>query len=1485
MDHESKQNEAPKSGKKYLHFLWILLLGSLLLLSVLLPSVQTFLANRFFGDYLLSKNFIFHTAELKIKPNGSISLKNAVVSEVEGDTLFYLDEFFAKINRIHFKPHFGLELDSIFLNQPINRINYSSRDSSSNLSRFINIFSSDSVSVDTTPTVFRVTAKRLHLEDGEFLYWDGKKSLVENQLDFNHLHLKNINFDLQNTFVSADSMSGDIVLLQLNDRSGLQIRELYSNLIITDSIIQADGTYLHLNEGDVFADFVLEHKEYNAFSNFIEEVRMHICINNSFISSSDLAYFVPELHGLDEVIDVSGIFKGRVSAFALSELNLAFLDGSFLKGNAVVRGLPDINETFLMLKLDELSSNYNSLSRIPLPPFSEKKKLAIPNELKKLEMMKYSGSITGFIDDFVAYGKFETNLGNLETDVHLYSEGGFELSKYRGEIKSNGLDIGKFLGDYKNLNNTAFNFVIEGKNFDVNNLEVELVGKIDRINYLDYNYKKVNLSGQIKRRTFNGEISFKDKNGLVDFDGKVDFSSELPEMDFNLLLSDLNLQAYNLIKRDTTPLVSGEFNLKLAGNSVNNIVGIADFRNIFWREGDIEACVDSIIIEGRKTNGQRTLEIKSDLANLYTKGTYNTATLYDAVTSNLANAFPSLLKGVEIKPFEPQNFVFRAQVYPNEDLNKLFISKFILKETLQLEGSLDTEKKQLQFDLSTERLQLDKLGMARGISIRTSLVDNVFGILGDVERISLTDTVFVENISILTKGLGNNLQVSTSWENQGRFSRYDGSVNALVEVLGPRKLGIKMLPSNFSIGDSSWEINSMGLILLDTQSVFIPKLTLANSLSSVEIKGDVNKSKSEGSIDLKMNRFDLNLLNVFFPDELLVFKGLIDGNVNLENPLNKPIFRADLEIEKLEINNQEIGDGRVISNYDNQKKQLQLDANLSNKFGKNLKLNGFYYPENKSDALAMNLSFAKFELKTIEPFISDYVDNLSGNFKGDIDISGNLQHPILKGKIFSDTLGLRVDYLNTYYKVLPSRFFIDDDMIGFNYIPLRDVKNNAAFATGTILHDNFTNFNLNISLETKKFQLLNTTLRDNELYYGSAYATGFVSIDGYADLLDLQVTATTNKGTQFNLPISSSIDVQENSFITFRSFSDTSQIVKEEISNSYQGINISFTLDVTDDAEALLIFDETVGDVMRVRGNGNLISTIDADGSFQMYGDLEISEGDYLFTLQNVINRKFVVDKGSRIVWNGDPLEANLDIVATYKTRTSIGNLGLSLDSSTNNARTLVELKMIMKNSLSNPDITFDIQTPTLAQETRDMISAAITTEAQLNRQVFSLLLLSRFASLNEGVAGGDNAVGSNSFELINNQLSNWMSQFSDKFDFGVDYRMGNEQANLNQEISVAVSTQLLNDRMIIDGSFGSANDVTRADQNANALVGDFMVQYLISENGKFRTRVYNKSNDFTMVNANTSLYTQGAGLSYREEFSTWKEFFSMFKRKSKKNK
>jgi len=424
-----------------------------------------------------------------------------------------------------------------------------------------------------------------------------------------------------------------------------------------------------------------------------------------------------------------------------------------------------------------------------------------------------------------------------------------------------------------------------------------------------------------------------------------------------------------------------------------------------------------------------------------------------------------------------------------------------------------------------------------------------------------------------------------------------------------------------------------------------------------------------------------------------------------------------------------------------------------------------------------------------------------------------------------------------------------------------------------------------LTISSPKILALNTTAKANEQFYGDIYANSKVKIFGQGNRLKLSGTATTLQGTNVNISMEYESDMQQYDFLEFV---NTEEPVNEE--HFFAGspefdFSMDLTVEATPESKVQLIYNSQIGDIIKAQGEGILFFNMNKDGEISLSGDYTVTKGDYLFTLQNVVNKRFTIAQGGNIVWSGDPYNANINISAIYKLKASLSDLPTSSFTTADNLsqRIPVECIINLTDELINPTINFEVDFPDENAGVKNELQQYFNTEEEKNKQILSLIVLGKFYTP-EYMRGGQytsqnpNMIGTTASELFSNQLSNWLSKISNNVDVGFKYRPGNSITN--DELELALSTQIFNDRVTLDGNIG--NNVNPESNNSSQIIGDIDIRVKLVPSGKVQFKAFNHSNNNLIYE--TAPYTQGIGITVKEEYNTFGELLhklgSIFRKK-----
>jgi hypothetical protein len=1461
-------------------------------------AVQTWAGHRaanWLSDKLGTKVEI---GRVEIEFFSKVVLSDVYIEDQHQDTLLYSKQLRLDISQFSLKNE-RIDIKEIQLSDTKARMVKYASDKSFNYRFILEAFANTDTTQKDTTAGWKVNFNDITLNNVEVLYRNEHYNTDKREwINWNDLHIKKINGKISNIIIDKDTLHAKVVNLAAIEKSGFKLEALSCGLRVDPSVTTMDSLLVRTPNSLVSTFLEFQYKEYEDFQDFIERVRMKANLGSSKLYIGDLGYFAPELLYNKNTIMVKGDVTGKVTGLKGKNLHILFGDKTEFKGNASFTGLPDIEQTAITLDVEKLTTNKSDLEKIHIAPFKENKYLEVPSNLGMLGQMSFKGDFDGFINDFYAHGNFSTALGGISSSIGMQKDTDGEM-KYHGKIRSSQFDIGKFLA-VKDLGRVTIDADVDGKGLSKDNVNAKLKGIVKSIEYNSYNYQNATVEGELAKNVFKGVLNIKDENIDMVFKGGVDFTKKLPTLNFMSTIEYANLKALNFVKDEASSIVSTQIDINGTGNNIDNFIGRINVDNTIYRENNEVYRMSEFDLSASESQGTKTLRLSSDFADGIVTGKFTILEMTNSLVNVLSSYLPSLKKEDTKKLVKknakeiPQDFSFNVQFKKSDDLVKLLRQKITIAPGTTLAGNYNSNGK--TFLLTGRSSALDLYGTkVKNWKINANTDGGTLSFITSSSLVAFSDSLYMENFSFNASAKTDSMDFSLNWNNTSSKQKYSGDIKGGARFRGLDKLTGSILSSTVVIADTMWTIDGNNRIAVDSSYIAVQNLLFKNASQSVRVDGAISKNKRDQLI-LGLTNFNLANISLLTRQSGLNISGRVSGNTSVSDVYDKLRFASSLDFKTLRLNSESFAAGTVNSFWDKEKDAVQLNGSFSKGMIdqvtgmpiNNFQFDGTYYPGKKEESIDMNVYLMAMPLNFFEQYTKEFCSDLKGQIlSGKARVTGTPDNPVLTGKVMVQAKKVRVNYLNTFYSFADT-IFIESNSFGVENMKVFDQYGNVAVVRGKVYHNDFKNFQLDFDINAKKFMVLNTTESLNKLYYGKAYATGIINLFGYLDNITIDAAVKTERGTQFNIPLSGPSEVsEENDFITFVKKDTNNTAIADDYQVNLKGLQMNFDLEVTPDAEVQLIFDSKIGDVIKGRGMGNIKMNINTFGNFNMYGDYNITEGDYQFWLQNVISKKFEIEYGSTIKWSGDPYDADVALTAVYKLRSSLNPFFPTDSTGTYKKRYPVDCKLIMSNKLMSPDITFDIDLPTVDESTRTTVKGYINTEAEMNKQVFALLILKSFvtppqlSSQGANEYAGAGAAGANSSELLSNQLSNWLSQISRDVDVGVNYRPGDELNS--EEIELIVSTQILDDRVTIDGNV-NVSDKQNQGQSTSNVVGDVNVEYKLTPDGKLRVKAFNKANDNTLVTDNAP-YTQGVGLFYREEFNSLGDLYRRYTSKLRKNK
>lgn len=1386
-------------------------------------------------------------------------LGDVYVEDFAGDTLVFIDE--VRLNGFNFNERAEcIRIDKIELDRPTFYLHKPQGDTDWNLQFLIDYLAtegSDSSEMCMEVNRIRIAGGRFRLDN------DNEPPIDAPRIDWQHLGLSAIDMEADDFRWLGDSISSHVLHLHAREQSGFRLKEFAGLFQMGSKRIVVDDQILRTNNSDLEGRLAFKFKSLEDFTDFETKVRMNCSFAESHLEMGDLAYFSESLEGLEKPLDFSGKIRGRVNNLKVRNLDLRFGNRSQFKGDCDLTGLPEIGRSFISLTVDQMSTNKGDLEAIPILPFTSGKKLKTPDNFAQLGDMRFEGNFTGFLSDFAAYGDLKTAIGAVSADIHL--EEGSDTYTFEGRLNTENFDLGKFYSN-QTLGSLTSHLVVSGSGLTRDDLDATVVGDIDAFGLNGYTYTGTTVNGQYRQNFFEGDVILDDPACILDFGGKIDFTNQRPTYRFVAEIGNIDLKTLNLYQGAEYSCLSGKATVDGSGFDLDALEGSYVIEELTYCAISDECRLDRVNMTASHTDRGPELTLESSILDADLTGRIDLDKLPLAMEFILADLVPTYPVPLGVR--EPdEDFDFNLTVKDWTLVETFFLPEVGVAPGTQFHLDLHEDVHDFSVKLHSDSLRYQDLVVTRP-DLDVARLDA--GVIVDLhaDRLALSPALGFDSLQVDAHSEGAQVLTHIDWNTTSEG--HAGDLNSVLEIVSIDALNLSFNASEIELNGRTWDLHPDALLQYTPEEIHVENMLIQDGPEFLRVAGDLSTDPRK-EMEVELAGFELDNINPFLGDAMEI-QGNVSGTASIRDPYEEQLINSDLIVAGFELQEYYIGDVCVESVWDNSTNRLYLNGELKKDDFDTFVFNGQYIPEDEENALDILMTVNRFELDFINTFVDEGVSDLDGTATGYVQVSGTPDKPLLNGELDFDQVTASVDYLGTTY-TFAEKATIYPDMFTMDNITVHDQENNDGFLVGTVIHDNFTNWNFDLALfvDEEPFLCMNTTKQDNDLFYGKAYGQGYINVSGYEDHLIFDIELRSGKGTSLALPLEETGEVQFEDFVTFIDPNKKEEKTAVDLS----GIELNFGLDITPEAEIMLILDEAVGDVMRGRGQGHLEMSISTLGTFEMVGLIEVLEGNYLFTLKNLINKEFAVRPGGTIAWYGDPIAADLNMEAIYELEAPLYDLLGDENNAAYKNRSPIDLVMELEGNMLTPEIHFDIELPSADDITRSRVNSILSSEEELNRQAFSLLVLKRFVSPHRGGGSAGNALAVNTLEMLSSQMGLWLSDISEDFDIGINYSPGDEISN--EEIAIALSTQLFNDRLRISGNFGVSQG-NEANQNPSNLIGDIKIEYSITEDGKIRLVVYNETNDYAVATTAQSTYTQGVGVLYQEEFDTIDEFYCGFK-------
>ena len=1342
------------------------------------------------------------------------------------------------------------------------------KDKSTNFSFIVNYFNPKTTTVKKKKKPFVVSFDRVILNNISFKYKNLNKDVIVKGVNFNDVYLSNLNGIFEKLNTTDHIIQADVKGLSFREKSGFYLKNLNALTTIDTNSIELKNLSLATNRSKLSDYFQMRFSSYNDFNDFFNKVRMKANFKNSIISSQDIAFFTSQLKEMKLDLAVDGQVSGLVNNLKAKQLSLKTGKATYIKGDFTLKGLPNFKETFMDLKIEMAGTNKTDLDEI-LHNITGKRNKPLPLVIAKFGNINFNGSLTGFQNDFIAYGEFKTKLGRVVSDVHLKINKQ-DVPSYTGNVKTYDFNLGNLINE-KSLGKISAALYVKGRGTEINSLSEQLNGKIDYIDFNNYRYRNVKVDGTFEKKYFDGSVRVNDKNVALVFDGGVNLNPKLPVFNFTASIKNAKLKALNLYKDSL--MIDADFSTNFSGNNLNNIEGSLSVNQI--RLDNVKGIynIDSVRLMASGTGRNRSLTINSDILDASITGQYDLNTI-TAYYKALAKKYIPSLKTSNLA-YKDQIFKFNLKVKRFEPVAELLVPGLAIEDEAIIIGNFDSPNNIATLNGFVKKLTYKGI-IANNIIVDENTSANQLQAIITSDRVDFNDSLYIKNVNISNILRNDSLSLNVKLANSDDLNQLD--LNGLLEFGADTSVRVSILPSILIVNSEEWKIQEKVSISFNDGKTQINNFDLSNGPQLITVDG-VLSSNPDDMMVVGFKDFNLTTLNPFSKALGIKLAGNMNGETKLYNVLKSPRITDNIKIDALTFNNTVIGNLTDTSSYDRADNIANIYTNVISGNKETLKIVGNLDLEKKEIDLSVNMD--QSELAVLEPFVKVLVSDLKGQISADLTVKGSFAQPGINGEVSFDKAQVTINYLKTSYTI-SDEVAVNNSIIDINDLKLLDTEGNQAIANGTVDLNNINTPTINVTVNARNFMALNTTEKDNSLYFGRAYGTGSFKFNGPTNQMNIEIDAKTEKGTVFNLPLNSSETVSNKDFITFVSKDTLANAIKKQ--TSFDGLTMNLNLEV--DANSTANIFTTLGNLSGRGYSKNLSLNINSLGDFEMSGDYIIESGSFDFTAQEIINKKFNIRQGGTIRWTGNPTTAQINLKAIYALRASLGDLYTAANRKSDSPtdRVLTEVEMSLTGSLLQPDPKLDIFFPSNPAIKEDLQSY-FNDDNNRNLQALSLIIRRSFAPGTGNEALGrqlTSGVASTVTELLFNQFNNVLSSLN--LDFvDINIRSLNE-AN--------ASFRLFNDRVILNAGIvdrRSTNDLSPIWSTENNVGGEVEILTLIKKDGTLVGKLANKpptqqSAFFNLGGINQNNNVTSLGLIYTQQFDSFREFLQKLTGEYKRN-
>lgn len=1346
---------------------------------------------------------------------------------------------------------------------------------------------------------WRVFVKNFQLNNNNIEFANDNEPRLKEGMDYSHLDAKSVTLHADNFIFSPDSISAKITKGQMTEQSGFQLNTLQTDFLYSgkqaylhDLLIETPGTILRRS-------VEIKYPSLAALQKDIGKMQLNIDLYDSRVQVKDIITFAPMLATQPAFADKSAtwLMNGRITG-SVADMNIQTLQLRAFRNTVVdlrgrIFGLPNAKKVGGALVINKIQTSRADIQM--LAP-----KGSLPANITVPESISLNGNISGNMLDAKADLNLITSLGNASVNGNIKNATDTINAQYDAKFIARDLNLGVIMQNDSMFGPVTATIIAKGKGFNPKVAVAEVDATITSAVLNRYTYKDVKLQASLANQKAGITFNVNDPNITIDLDGTGDISGKFPAIAINMVIDSINTKPLNFTS--DVMIYKGTIKADFENTDPANLEGNLLLTKSVLATKDQRYPFDSISLVSGKSDSGKFVRFRSDVMSAELTGEYNLAQLGSVLQQSIGPYYSIIPDTAKLDTLQAYDFRFKANVV-NGPLIKIFAPTLNRFEPINMQGHFTSDR---GWNTSMDApLIIMGVNRIHKMKLNAGTNGNAIKLSTGIERFSSGTAMNIYATTLNADIADNKINFLVNLKDVENKNKY--RFGGLFEQPQTNIYTLKLYPDSLMLNYDKWSISNDNIVHLNDGDVNIRNFAISNGNQQLSVNSQ--SPAANAPMDIKLTQFRINTITAFAKQDSALIDGVINGVAMIKNIATQPAFTSDITVTDLMFRADTVGNLNMKVNNTNAN-VYAANITLTGK-GNDINIAGNYNvkPENQS-VIDLDMNIRQLQMTSVQSFSMGAISDASGFISGNFDISGTFDKPDVNGALNFNNTGFSPTMLGSHFRIDKEQIKFDNTGIHFDSFTILDSTKNQLNLDGDMLTTNFVNYKFDLNLNAKNFEALNSTKQNNRLFYGQFYFDTDLHIRGTELSPAVNGRLTVNDKTKFTVVLpQAQPGVEEREgvvrFVDMDSVKmDTILLLAQADSlnkSNLRGIDISVNIEVNKNAELTLVIDEGNGDFLRMKGTAQLTGGIDPSGKTTLTGSYEIDEGAYQLSL-NFLQRKFAIQKGSKITWLGEPTKADVNLTAVYVAKTApltlVENQLQGANPNLYKQKLPFNVKLNLTGELMKPNIEFDIELP---DEADLKVDAAViehvdarliqlkSEPSELNKQVFALLLLNRFVSENPFASSGDGGGGFGSMarqsvsKLLTEQLNNLAADLISGVDLNFDVASTEDYTTGKMEnrtdLNVSLSKQLLNDRLKVTvGSNFELEGPQQTNQQNNNLAGNVALDYMLSKDGRYLLRAYRKNE----YEGELEGYIIETGLNFILSFD-YDHFHDLFRKKAKK--